>query len=95
MSSRAAQMLLLAQGVATLQGGSESDTSPGRKRATNVTIDAHVLAEAKQMGINLSQTLETALREIIKQMRIKEFSTTNKNAIASYNSLVTPPQGKP
>jgi antitoxin CcdA len=95
MSSRAAQMLLLAQGVASLQGSTDADLStPGRKRATNVTIDAKVLAEAKKLGINLSQSLETVLRQAIHEIRVKEWSSTHKGAIASYNALVTPPEGK-
>jgi antitoxin CcdA len=83
--STTAQMIMLAQTVAGLQ--SEQDVR-GRKRAVNVTIDEAVLAEAKKLGINLSNSLEGTLREIIKQTRIREWESKNHEAVASYNQLV-------
>lgn len=35
----------------------------GVRKATNVTVDARLLAKAKELGINLSALLEEALRE--------------------------------
>ena len=39
---------------------------PGRKRAANVSIDEDILAAAKAMNINLSQTLEEELRRRVQ-----------------------------
>lgn len=87
MTSSRTAMLLLAQQMAL--GAASVESPPGRKRATNVTIDEAVLAEAKKLGINLSQTLEATLREIIRQTRIREWSSTHQAAIGSYNQLVS------
>ena len=90
--SRAAQTALLL--AASAQGGASTTPTSGRKRAVNVSVDEKVLAEAKELGLNLSQTLETALREMIRQIRIREWSKTNQPAVTSYNTLVAPPEPK-
>jgi len=59
-----------------------------RKRAANVSIDAEILAEAKAMGINLSQTLEDELRKQVKQEKIRRWSEDNKEAIESHNRFI-------
>ncbi len=59
-----------------------------RKRAANVTVDAEILAEAKAMGINLSQTLEDELRKQVKQEKIRRWSEENKEAIESHNRFI-------
>jgi antitoxin CcdA len=60
----------------------------GRKRAANVTIDGDILAAAKELGINLSQTLEDELRRKLSQARAARWSEDNKTAIDSYNRFV-------
>ena len=59
-----------------------------RKRAANVSIDAEILAGAKAMGINLSQTLEDELRKRVKEEKIRRWSEDNKDAIDSYNRFI-------
>jgi antitoxin CcdA len=66
----------------------EASAKPPRKRATNVSIDEEILAEAKKLGINLSQTLETELRERVRQAKIDRWSEENKKAIDSYNRFI-------
>jgi len=61
---------------------------PGPKRATNVSIDAEILAEAKAMKINLSQTLEDELRKRVKEAREAKWREENKDVVESYNRLV-------
>jgi antitoxin CcdA len=58
------------------------------KRAVNVSVDSEVLAEAKAMGINLSQTLESELRKQVRQAKIDRWSEENKGAIDSYNRFI-------
>lgn len=60
----------------------------GRKRATNVSIDAEVLAQAKQLKLNLSQTLEDALRVALHEERIRRFEEENRTAFESYNRFI-------
>jgi len=66
----------------------EAPAKPPRKRAANVSIDEEILAEAKKLGINLSQTLETELRERVRQAKIDRWSEENKKAIDSYNRFI-------
>jgi antitoxin CcdA len=61
---------------------------PGPKRATNVSIDAEILAEAKAMKINLSQTLEDELRKQVKTAREAKWREENKDVVESYNRLI-------
>ncbi|MGH6870292.1 MAG: type II toxin-antitoxin system CcdA family antitoxin [Rhizomicrobium sp.] len=88
------QMMLLAQSTLTATAAPQDGPRAGRKRAANVSIDEQVLAEAKQMGINLSQTLESVLREMIRQTRIREWSKTNQKAVGTYNQFVTGGSGR-
>jgi len=59
-----------------------------RKRAANVSIDVEILAEAKAMGINLSQTLEDELRKQVKEEKIRRWSEENKEAIEAHNRFI-------
>ncbi len=59
-----------------------------RKKATNVTINSDLLARAREVGINLSATLERALAEKLRQRRSEEWLTENREAIEGYNADV-------
>ena len=61
---------------------------PGPKRAVNVSVDAEILGVAKDLGLNLSQTLEDALRALTREERIRRFQEENKESIDSYNALI-------
>jgi antitoxin CcdA len=61
---------------------------PGRKRAVNVTVDEHVLADAKQLGMNLSQVLEDELRRRVKEEKTRRWQEENKDAIESHNRFI-------
>jgi len=61
---------------------------PGPKRATNVSVDAEILAEAKAMKINLSQTLEDELRKRVQDERVKRFQEEHREAMESHNRFI-------
>jgi antitoxin CcdA len=61
---------------------------PGPKRAVNVSVDAAILGVAKDLGLNLSQTLEDALRKLTEEERIRRFQEEIKPSIDSYNALI-------
>jgi len=61
---------------------------PGRKRAVNVTVDESVLAEAKQLGLNLSQVLEDELRTRVTEERTRRFQEEHREAIEAHNRFV-------
>jgi len=56
---------------------------PGPKRAVNVSVDAEILGVAKDLGINLSQTLEDALRKRTEQERVRRWREANREALES------------
>ena len=55
------------------------------KRATNVTVNADLLAQARQCGVNLSQTLEDALKSRLAEERRRNWLEDNREAIEDYN----------
>ena len=58
------------------------------KKPANVSINSDLLAQAKELKINLSATLESALVEVISRKQRELWRTENQSAIAAYNKLV-------
>lgn len=63
---------------------SPAEYSSGKKSA-NLSINADLLAEAKQLGINLSQAFESHLHALVRQEKQRRWQTENAPAIAAYN----------
>lgn len=62
--------------------------STASKKATNVSVNAALLQQAKAFNINLSNTLEQALIAKLKQLQAETWAAENKMAIDSYNRHV-------
>src|SRR5262245_33014978 len=60
----------------------------GRKRPVNVTIDENVLAEAKGLGLNLSQVLEEELRRRVRDEKTRRWQEENREAIEAHNRFI-------
>jgi antitoxin CcdA len=60
---------------------------PGR-RATNVSLSRDCLAEARELGINISQACERGLRQTIAEARRERWLRDNREALDSYNSHI-------
>jgi antitoxin CcdA len=58
------------------------------KRSANLTISAKLLDKAKSLKINLSQTLEERLAEIVRTAEAEEWLAANRKAIDAYNTRV-------
>ena len=58
------------------------------KKATNITLSADVLSEAKALGINLSQACDQFLRELVRKEREQRWLEENAEFIAAYNQSV-------
>lgn len=58
------------------------------KKATNVSVRADLLAEARARGINLSATLDAALEEVLRGSREAAWREENRAAIAAYDEHV-------
>jgi antitoxin CcdA len=62
--------------------------SPAGKRPANLTISAKLLDKAKTLKINLSQTLEERLVEVVREAEAREWLAANRKAIDAYNARV-------
>ena len=55
------------------------------KKATNITLSADVLIEAKALGINLSQACDQFLRELVRTERQRRWLADHAEFISAYN----------
>lgn len=55
------------------------------KKAANLSIRADLLEEARAYKINLSQTLETALTDVVKKEKERRWLEENRAALDAYN----------
>ncbi len=58
------------------------------KRAANLSVDAALLDEAKALGLNLSATFETGLREAVRAAKAAQWQADNRAALQSSNDWV-------
>lgn len=58
------------------------------KKSANLSINADLLQQAKQLNINLSQTLEQHLVEIIRQAQRSRWLAENRGALDQYNRRI-------
>ena len=58
------------------------------KKSANLSINADLLQQAKQLNINLSQTLERHLAEIIRQAQRSQWLAENQGALDEYNRRI-------
>lgn len=58
------------------------------KKATNLSLSADVLAEAKGLGINISQACDEFLRDLVRTERTRRWKAENAAFIAEYNRIV-------
>jgi antitoxin CcdA len=58
------------------------------KKACNVSINEDLLRQAKELGINLSQTLERELEKQVREARAKAWAEENREAIESQNRWI-------
>jgi antitoxin CcdA len=58
------------------------------KKPTNVTVNSDLLQKARELGINLSATLEEALAAQVRARQQEIWLAENQEAIAAYNEHV-------
>ena len=62
------------------------DAAP--KRATNLTLNSKVLDLARELGMNLSQTVDALLAEEVRRRYWERWNTDNRGAIDAYNERI-------
>jgi antitoxin CcdA len=66
----------------------ESYNPEAPKKPTNLSINSDLLRQAKAFNINLSQTLEQRLAELVRESRRQQWLQENQAALAEYNSRI-------
>ena len=59
-----------------------------KKKATNLSINSDLLKKAKELHINISNSLEKTLIQLIKEKEIQNWEIQNKTSIKSYNERI-------
>lgn len=60
----------------------------GPKKATNLSLNASVLEAAREMGMNISQTVDELLANEVKRQYWQKWNEENKKAIDHYNARI-------
>jgi antitoxin CcdA len=58
------------------------------KKPTNLSLNSDLLAKTRALNINLSATLEKALKHELAQAEASKWAEHNKTAIKAYNIFV-------
>lgn len=65
-----------------------SARSPSRRQRTNLTIMPEYIAEARELGINLSEACERGLVTAIAEVRAERWLVENREALDASNSWI-------
>ncbi|RJF90917.1 type II toxin-antitoxin system CcdA family antitoxin [Sphingomonas cavernae] len=63
-------------------------TNAAQKRATNVSLSAELIEEAKRLNVNISQACERGLEEQVAKTRADQWLEENREAIEYWNGYV-------
>ncbi len=58
------------------------------KKATNLSLNASVLAAARDLGMNISQTVDGLLAEEVKRRYWEKWRDDNKAGFEAHNQLI-------
>ena len=58
------------------------------KKPTNLSLSVNTLEMAREMGMNLSQTVDTLLAAEVKRRYWEQWNDRNKEAIDAYNQRI-------
>lgn len=67
---------------------SRRSTRAASTRATNLSLDAALVDEAKALGVNLSLAAAWGLEQAVAQIRADRWVAENRGAFDSYNESV-------
>lgn len=59
-----------------------------QRRATNITLDADLLAEARALNLSISRAAEAGLSEAIRKEKERRWLEENAAAIESFNRYI-------
>ena len=65
-----------------------SSSAGTRKRPTNVSLSPSLVAEARELGVNVSKACERGLEEDVRKARAAAWIEANAEAIEAWNRYV-------
>lgn len=65
---------------------SRFDNAP--KKSTNLSLNSKVLEAARNLGMNVSQTVDQLLAAEVQRLYWKRWNEDNREAIAAYNDRI-------
>ncbi|PIO96633.1 post-segregation antitoxin CcdA [Pleomorphomonas carboxyditropha] len=63
-------------------------TSQSTRKATNLSLDADLVRQARALGVNISQAAEAGVRRAVAEARAEQWRRDNAAALASSNRWV-------
>ena len=60
----------------------------GPKKATNLSLNSKVLEMARELGMNVSQTVDALLAEEVKRRYWEKWRDDNREAMDAYNQRI-------
>jgi len=58
------------------------------KKPTNLSLNSKVLDKARELGMNVSQTVDTLLAAEVRRCYWQKWNEENKDAVAEYNARI-------
>ena len=58
------------------------------KKPTNLSLNSKVLKKARELGMNVSQTVDTLLAAEVRRCYWQKWNEENKDAVAEYNARI-------
>lgn len=62
--------------------------SNATKKPTNLSLNSKVLEMAREMGMNVSQTVDTLLAAEVRRCYWQKWNEENKDAVVEYNTRI-------
>ena len=64
------------------------DLPDAPKKATNLSLNSRVLQAARDLGLNLSQTVDTLLAQEVRRLSVARWVAENQSTVDAYNQRV-------
>ena len=65
-----------------------ADVADAPKKATNLSLNAKTLTLARELGINLSQTVDELLAKEVTRRAVERWVAANPDTVAAYNRRI-------
>jgi antitoxin CcdA len=63
-------------------------TAPVQRKSTNLSLDPRLVAEAKNLDINISRVAEESIAKAVAEERARLWKIENRAALESWNEYV-------